>query len=89
MLPKVPNGFTPVAKVDCDPKYRNAIIHCRPSKLKLIDEDTIVHELVHVVLSELNERTRLAGKWDDRYDYHNEQTTEHITRSLLYCYGKH
>ena len=61
--------FIPVAFADSNARYMQATIYFNVDNLKLVDDETIVHEILHIKLSELtgylyaNEEKSKADHW--------------------------
>lgn len=79
------------AKIEMKPEYKNAYISIRNDVFKDLDkeeiEEMIVHELCHCIIQPIIElAARAAGGISvtaQELDWHKEQVTQHITRSIL------
>ena len=66
--------FTPVAFADSNARYMESTIYFNLDNLKLVNEETIVHEILHIKLNELtgylyaNEEAAKADKWKGYFE---------------------
>lgn len=67
-------NFTPLAFADSNARYMEATIYFNADKLKLINDESIVHELLHIKLNELtgylyaNEEKAKADQWKGYFE---------------------
>jgi len=83
----VPDGFNAVANCNSNPEYLEATITFRPKYLKIIDEETVVHELLHVVTAEAESYYEKNDKPTKMRTYFTEKMVSHLTRAYLKAYG--
>ena len=67
-------NFTPVAFADSNARYMEATIYFNVDNLKLVNNETIVHEILHIKLNELtgylyaNEEKAKADQWKGYFE---------------------
>lgn len=83
----MPDGFNAVANCNSNPEYLEATITFRPKYLKVIDEETVVHELLHVVTAEATSYYEKNDKPTKMRTYFTEKMVSHLTRAYLKAYG--
>ena len=74
-------SYEEMAFCDALPQYLTATIHFRPSKLKYINEDDIIHELLHCVTAEFVGYANANKKDKVWLDYFNEKLVSHLTQT--------
>ena len=83
--PKV--KFITAMTTESYPDY--CIAKIRAERPKMVEEQDVVHELVHVLLSEVTEyaypQARDKRKW---FDYLEERVVSQLTQVILRLYGK-
>lgn len=74
-IAKVSDGhFTPVAFADSNARYMEATIYFNVDNLKLVNDESIVHEILHIKLNELtgylyaNEEKAKADQWKGYFE---------------------
>lgn len=78
-------------KIEIQPEYKNALINIHYDFLQDIRkgelEEMIVHELCHCIIQPIIEVAARASNGicvtQQEIDWHKEQVTQHITRSIL------
>ena len=82
-------NFTPLAFVDSNARYMEATIYFNADKVKQVRDEDIVHEILHIKLSELtgylyaNEEKQKADQWKGYFEERFvSQMAKIITRRL-------
>lgn len=75
-----------VAVTDADSQYKDASITFRSDRLDQIDDETIIHELLHCLLSPLTGyiRSNLESKKGELWlNYYDEQIISELSRVMI------
>lgn len=86
--PKEKKGYrlVGVAKTSADSQYKDAAITFRSDKLNLIDDETIIHELLHCLTSQFigYMRSNLTNKKGELWlEYYEEQLISELSRIMI------
>lgn len=74
--------YISVAHADSKPEYLMATIIFNPKRLQHVDDETIVHELLHIVTAEVHGYVFANLKKDKWFDYFNERTICRLARII-------
>lgn len=81
--------FIEIASTTAHPQYKQAGIVFHPTKTNLIDDTTIVHELLHCLMSPLIAVATETSKDPESVQYYNEMITSELDMIITRLGGKH
>lgn len=70
-----------------DSRYLQALIEYNENSLRNIEDQTIIHELVHCITAEIVGYAEANSGGDEWLDYFNERITSEITHIILRLNG--
>jgi len=75
------SNFVTAARTESEPEYKMASISFNPKELHTMDDETIIHELLHVIFAHLI--GSVCTKCTKRVEYYHESTVAELSRILL------
>ncbi len=88
--PKETDKFAGIAKTHVNTTYKIATVFFEPKFLKLVNDNIVVHELLHCLLGEFSGYTNTLHHKNqrdlDRMEHYEEQLVSEIERIILRMY---